>query len=348
MRKRRPIRVLVVDDSAFVRQALSRMLGGGTEVEVVGLAVDGKDAVEKVRSLKPDVVTLDIQMPRMGGLEALEEIMAENPVPVLLLSSQTREGADVTLRGLELGALDFVDKSRVQGNMNLLNLAEELREKIRAIARVHVARRPRPVVLPESAPALVAVRKAQADVVVIATSTGGPPALQAIVPRLPKDLRSAVLVVQHMPVGFTRSLAERLDARSGLRVREAEDGDQVAPGEVLVAPAGQHMKVKRRGSSVRIVLDDEPRAALHRPSADVLMASVAKVYGTRALGIVLTGMGSDGVEGLRAIRDAGGRTLAESEETCVIYGMPKAATEAGVVDKSVPLHHMAEAILSAV
>ena len=248
MRKRRPIRVLIVDDSAFVRQALSRMLGGGTEIEVVGLAVDGKDAVEKVRSLKPDVVTLDIQMPRMGGLEALEEIMAENPVPVLLLSSQTREGADVTLRGLELGALDFVDKSRVQGNMNLLNLAEELHEKIRAIRRVHVARRPRPVVAArEPAPALVAVRKPRADVVVIATSTGGPPALQAIVPRLPKDLRSAVLVVQHMPVGFTRSLAERLDARSGLRVREAEDGDPVAPGEVLIAPAGQHMKVKRRG-----------------------------------------------------------------------------------------------------
>ena len=348
MRKRRPIRVLVVDDSAFVRQALSRMLGGDSEFEVVGLAVDGKDAIEKVRALKPDVVTLDIQMPRMGGLEALEEIMADNPVPVLLLSSQTREGADVTLRGLELGALDFVDKSRVQGNMNLLNLTEELREKIRVIRRVHVARRPRPIVLPESAPALVAVRKPRADVVVIATSTGGPPALQAIVPRLPKDLQSAVLVVQHMPVGFTRSLAERLDARSGLRVREAEAGDQIAPGEVLIAPAGQHMKVKRRGSGVRVVLDDEPRAALHRPSADVLMASVAKVYGTRALGIVLTGMGSDGVEGLRAIRGAGGRTLAESEETCVIYGMPKAAAEAGVVDKSVPLHQMAEAILSAV
>lgn len=347
MRRRRPIRVLVVDDSAFVRQALSRMLGGGPEIEVVGLAVDGRDAIEKVRALKPDVVTLDIQMPRMGGLEVLEELMAENPVPVLLLSSQTREGTDVTLRGLELGALDFVDKSRAQGNMNLLNLAEELREKILAIGRVHVARRPRPIVLPESRP-LTAVRKPRAEVVVIATSTGGPPALQAIVPRLPKDLQSAVLVVQHMPVGFTRSLAERLDARSGLRVREAENGDQVAPGEVLVAPAGLHMRVKRHASGVHVVLDDEPRSTLHRPSADVLMASVAKVYGTRALGIVLTGMGSDGVEGLRAIREAGGRTLAESEETCVIYGMPKAAAEAGVVDKSVPLQHMAEAILNAV
>ncbi len=347
MRKRRPIRVLVVDDSAFVRQALSRMLGGDSELEVVGLAVDGKDAIEKVRALKPDVVTLDIQMPRMGGLEALEEIMAENPVPVLLLSSQTLEGADVTLRGLELGALDFVDKTRVQGNMNLLNLAEELRQKIRAVRRVQVARRPRPIVLPDTGPALLALRKPRADVVVIATSTGGPPALQAIVPRLPKDLQSAVLVVQHMPVGFTRSLAERLDARSGLRVREAEAGDQVVPGQVLIAPAGLHMKVKRRGSGVRVVLDEEPRGSLHRPSADVLMASVAKVYGTRALGIVLTGMGSDGVEGLRAIRGAGGRTLAESEETCVIYGMPKVAVEAGVVDKSVPLQQMAEAILSA-
>jgi two-component system chemotaxis response regulator CheB len=347
VRKRRPVRVLVVDDSAFVRQALARMLGGSTELEVVGLAVDGQDAVDKVKALKPDVVTLDIQMPRMDGLEALEEIMAEAPTPVLLLSSQTREGGDVTLRGLELGALDFVDKSSVQGNMNLLDLAEELREKILAIARVHVTRRPRPAPPIVPAPALSIARKPRADVIVIATSTGGPPALQAIVPRLPKALPSAVIVVQHMPPGFTRSLAERLDARSGLRVREAEQ-DQVEPGSVLVAPAGIHMRVRRRGQLVKVELDEEPRSALHRPSADVLMASVARVYGSRALGVVLTGMGSDGVEGLRAIRTAGGRSLAESEETCVIYGMPKAAVEAGVVERSVPLHDMAEAILAAV
>ncbi len=338
------IRVLVVDDSAFVRQALTRMLSGDPDIEVVGHAQDGRDGLEKARLLKPDVVTLDVQMPRMGGLEALEELMTSDPLPVLLLSSQTREGADVTLRGLELGALDFVDKSRVQGNMNLLNLAEELKAKIRAIARVHVPKRP----ASEERRLPAQGRKARADVVVLATSTGGPPALQAIVPRLPRSLPCAVLVVQHMPVGFTRSLAERLNARSEVPVREAEDGEVIEPGLVLVAPAGRHLKVRRRGASVKAVLDEEPRAALHRPSADVLMTSVARVYGSRALGVVLTGMGSDGTEGLRAMRAAGGHTLAEAEETCVIYGMPKAAVEAGVVDRSIALHDMAEAILAAV
>jgi two-component system chemotaxis response regulator CheB len=187
-----------------------------------------------------------------------------------------------------------------------------------------------------------------AQVVAIGTSTGGPPALQAIIPRLPADLAAAVLVVQHMPVGFTRSLAERLDQRSALPVREAEDGESVVPGSVLIAPAGRHMKVRKRGGQVKVLLDDEPHSALHRPSVDVLMASVARAYGGQAVGVVLTGMGSDGVEGLRAIREAGGRTLAESEESCVIYGMPKAAAEAGVVDRVVTLPRMADEILAEV
>jgi two-component system chemotaxis response regulator CheB len=185
-------------------------------------------------------------------------------------------------------------------------------------------------------------------VVAIATSTGGPPALQAIIPRLPQGLDSAILVVQHMPAGFTRSLAERLAVRSALPVREAQDGEPVRPGNVLIAPAGRHMKLRKRGGAVRVWLDDEPRAALHRPSADVLMASVARVYGPRALGIVLTGMGSDGAEGLRAMRAAGGRTLVESEETSIIYGMPKAALEAGAAERSVPLDRVADEILAAV
>jgi two-component system chemotaxis response regulator CheB len=343
----RPIRVLVVDDSAFVRQALARMLGSEPDLEVVGFAGDGREGVEKARVLQPDVVTLDIQMPRMGGLEALEQIMLESPVPVLLLSSLTREGGDVTLRGLELGAMDFVDKSSVQGQMNLLGLAEELRAKIRALAGVPRERIVRPPA--ELRPASAAPHKRGADVVVIGTSTGGPPALQAIIPRLPANLSSAILVVQHMPVGFTRSLADRLAARSALRVREAEDGEVIRPGHVLIAPAGRHLKVRKRGGGpARVWLDEEPRSALHRPSVDVLMTSAARAYGRRVLGVVLTGMGSDGVEGLRAIRSSGGRTLAESEETCVIYGMPKAAVEAGVVDRAVPLPRMADEILSSV
>jgi two-component system chemotaxis response regulator CheB len=348
--RRGPIRILIVDDSAFVRRALARILSSEPDLEVVGEAVDGLDCLEKVRTLAPDVVTLDVHMPRMGGLEALERIMRDYPVPVLLLSSLTRRGGEVTLRGLELGAMDFVDKSSVQGNMNLLNLGDELRAKVRAISHVprrrlqdlgHLAATERLSAEPGTRPSCV-------EAVAIGTSTGGPPALQSIVPRLPSALGTAIVVVQHMPVGFTRSLADRLAALSAVPVREAVDGEPVVPGNVLIAPAGIHMKLRRRGSSVRISLDEEPRATLHRPSADVLMTSVAQVYGPRALGVVLTGMGSDGVVGLRAIRDSGGRTFAEAEESCVIYGMPKAAVEAGVVDRSIPLARMADEILAAV
>ncbi len=339
------IRVLVVDDSPFVRQALTRMLAGAPDVEVVGAAVDGQDGLEKALRLRPDVITLDVRMPRMDGLAALTRIMAECPTRVLLLSSATQEGADITLRGLELGAMDFVDKSSVQGQMNLLALNDELLAKIRALASSPRLPAPTGRLEPARAPRR---RRARAEVVVIGTSTGGPSALQAIIPRLPAGLSAPVLVVQHMPVGFTRPLAERLAGRSSMPVREAENGEPVTAGTVLIAPAGQHMKLRRRGRHTRVWLDDEPGGALHRPSADVLMASAARHYGARTLGVVLTGMGNDGVEGLRAIRAAGGRTLAESEDTCIIYGMPRAAVEAGVVDATVALDRVAEAIVAAV
>ena len=344
------IRVLIVDDSAFVRQALTRMLAAAPDVDVVGTAADGQEGVQKVLDLRPDVVTLDVKMPRLDGLEALRQIMARCPTPVLLLSSLTSEAGDVTLRGLELGAMDFIDKSTVKGNMNLLDLADELVAKVRALASVPRARLVQaPPPLPATAPARPRARLERAQVVVIGTSTGGPPALQQIIPRLPQKLAASILVVQHMPVGFTRSLAERLDQRSLLPVREAEDGEPLVPGLVLVAPAGRHMKLRRRAGQVpRVWLDDEPQGALHRPSIDVLMAAVARTYGAQVLGIVLTGMGADGVEGLRAIRDAGGRTLAESEESCVIFGMPKAALEAGVAERAVHLSRMADEILAAV
>jgi two-component system chemotaxis response regulator CheB len=342
------IRVVIVDDSPFVRQALGRMLKVAGDIEVVGTAVDGQDGVEKVCALRPDVVTLDVKMPRLGGLEALRRIMTECPTAVLLLSSLTSEGGETTLRGLELGAMDFVDKSSVQGHMNLLGLKDELLAKVRALAgvprsRLGAAAEPGPEARPAARPATP-----RAEVIAIGTSTGGPPALQAIIPRLPAALSAPLLIVQHMPAGFTRSLAERLDQRSRIRVREAQDGDPLRPGMALIAPAGRHMKVRRRDGQTRIWLDEEPRTALHRPAIDVLMASVAKVYGRGVLGVLLTGMGSDGVEGLRAIRAAGGRTLAESEESAVIYGMPKAAVEAGVVDRTVALARMADEIVAAV
>jgi len=340
------IRVLIVDDSAFARQALLRMLKTDPEISVVGMAADGHEALERIRELKPDVVTLDVQMPRMSGLEALERIMAEQPVAVLLLSSLTQEGGEVTLRGLELGAMDFVDKSSAQGSMNLLSLATELKAKVHALAGVPLERVRARVPLRQR-PRVAATARRQVDLVVIAASTGGPTALQAVIPRLPEGLPTAVLVVQHMPAGFTRSLAERLDSRSALPVREAEDGELVTPGHVLLAPGGRHLKLRRRGTRVKIWLDEEPRSALHRPSADVAMAAVARVYAARTVGVVLTGMGSDGTEGLKAIREAGGHTLAEHEDTCIIYGMPKSAIEAGVVDQAVPLPRMADEILAA-
>jgi len=338
------IRVLVVDDSAFVRKAVTRMLATVGDIEVVGTAADGEEGLAKARALRPDVVTLDVKMPRLGGLEVLERLMAEQPVPVLLLSSLTQEGAEVTLRGLELGAMDFVDKSSVQP-MSMLALAEQLVAKIRALRGARV--RARPVAF-RTGPAEGEARPARAEAIVVAASTGGPTALQTLVSALPAGFPAAVIVVQHIPRGFTRSLAERLDARSAIPVHEARDGDPIEPGRVLIAPAGIHTKLDRHGEAVLVVLDEEPREALHRPSADVLMASAATVYGPHAAGVVLTGMGSDGTEGLRAIRDAGGRTLAESQETCVIYGMPKAAAEAGVVERIVPLDRMAEEILAAV
>jgi two-component system chemotaxis response regulator CheB len=268
---------------------------------------------------------------------------------VLLLSSLTSDGGEVTLRGLELGAMDFVDKGSVQGHMDLLSLAGELLAKVRALAGVPRERlkRPAPAVAPVAAPAPRRGTE-RAEVVAIGTSTGGPPALQAIIPSLPAGFAAPLLIVQHMPPGFTRSLAERLDQRSHVRVREAEDGDALRPGLALIAPAGRHMKVRRRGAETQVWLDDEPKGVLHRPAIDVLMASVASLFGRRALGVLLTGMGADGVEGLRAIRAAGGRTLAESEESAVIFGMPKAAIEAGVVDQAVSLPRIAAEILAAV
>jgi two-component system chemotaxis response regulator CheB len=339
---KRRTRVLVVDDSAFVRKAVTRMLGEAPDIEVVGTAADGEEGLAMARDLRPDVVTLDIKMPRLGGLETLERLMAERPVPVLLLSSLTQEGAEVTLRALELGAMDFVDKSSVEP-MTMLSLTEELVTKVRALGSARVKVRPR-------GPARAAgpAEGAGAELVVIAASTGGPSALQTLFSALPAGLHAAVLVVQHIPRGFTHSLAERLDARSAIPVREAADGDLVEPGRVLVAPAGIHTRLRRRGGRVRVILDEEPREALHRPSADVLMASAAAIFGPRAVGVVLTGMGSDGTEGLRAIREAGGYTLAESEESCVIFGMPKAAAAAGVVSQTVPIDRMAEEILAAV
>jgi two-component system chemotaxis response regulator CheB len=337
-------RVLLVDDSAFVRRATERMLAPLPGVTVVGSARDGVEALAQVRALRPDLVIMDVDMPGMDGLAALEGIMRDCPTPVLLLSSHTQAGADVTLRALEAGAVDFMDKGGAGTSMDIHALAPVLREKVAAALRARAVPLPPPPAPPRangaapSAPAPT-VHAGRYQVVAIGSSTGGPRALAELIPALPAGFAAAVVVAQHMPFGFTETLAERLDRRSAVRVAEARDGDAVLPGTVLIAPGGRQMKVLRGadgGLSVR-VWDD--RASLHKPSVDVLFESVAQAAGAAAVGVVLTGMGSDGAAGLACMRAAGARGLVESARTAVINGMPAAAR--GVAEREVDLDEMA-------
>lgn len=339
-RTMRKVRVLIVDDSSFVRKALLRIFESDPSIEVAGMAATGEEALEKIAELHPDVVTLDVIMPGMDGLDTLKIIMEERPTPVLMLSQLTKQGAELTLRALEMGALDFVDKSST-GMMDFLDLEREIVLKVKSLAGsnpVRIAARPGGL----SAGDIRGV----VDVVAIGASTGGPLALQMLLSKFPRDIGFTMLIVQHMPQGFTGPLARRLDVICDIGVKEAEDGDLIGrPGTALIAPAGLHMKVKRARETTRITLDIEPRDAMHRPSVDELFTSVAKCFGDRAIGVILTGMGADGAEGMRAIKEAGGFTLAQDEATSAIFGMPRVAIERGVADKVVPLTSMAEEIM---
>lgn len=349
-RRSRPVRVLVVDDSAFIRRAIERMLSGASEFEVVGTATNGREAVEMVRELRPDVALLDINMPEMDGLEALRRIMREAPTPVLLISTLAKPGAEVTLRGLELGAVDFIDKGSVGTVMDIYDLAPVLREKVLAVASADPLRRPPPPEVSDGTPSAPAtevppmLRPCRFDVIAIGASTGGPRALSEILPQLPGDLGAGVVVAQHMPAGFTETLAERLNRRCALQVAEASDGDLLEPGRILIAPGRRQTTVERvpeRGLVVRVSRDAEQ--SLHQPSADLLFASVARAAGSRAMGIILTGMGDDGAQGLQRLQEAGGRTLVESAETAVIYGMPRAAR--AYAEQVLPLERIAPAVV---
>jgi two-component system chemotaxis response regulator CheB len=341
-----PCSVLVVDDSAFMRKLISELVASSGEFTVVGTARNGIDAVEKVHSLAPDLVTLDIEMPQLDGIGALGYIMSESPRPVVMLSgAATGDANDLTIRALELGAVDFVRKPSGPISMDLDSVRDQLLTALRAargvnLGGVEVLARPR---TPPSLPAIEHTGGAT-SVVAIAASTGGPRALAELIPYLPRRLGAAVLVVQHMPPGFTRSLAERLDAQSELSVREAADGDVVQHDRVYVAPGGFHMRVAVEDGTPVIVLDESPAIWGVRPSADPLFESVAAIFGERAVGVVLTGMGRDGAAGLRAIRDAGGTGLAQDAATSTIHGMPRAAVAAGGVDQVIPLREMAPVI----
>jgi two-component system chemotaxis response regulator CheB len=331
--------VLVVDDSAFMRRLISEILEKSGEFEVAGVARNGYEALSLVHSLDPDIVTLDVDMPELDGLAALGYIMSESPRPVVMLSAGTTKGGQAaTLRALELGAVDFVLKPSGSISLDLATITPRLFDALRAAAAANPAglrmlRGRTPIMVERQAP----VGTAASTVVVVAASTGGPRALAAIVPQLPRALPAAVLVVQHMPRGFTKSFAQRLDTMSALRIGEAEDGESVVHGRVYVAPGGYHMTVRDDGAGPTIALDERPPLWGVRPAADLLFHSAAALFGPAALAVVLTGMGRDGADGTRAIREAGGRALVQDRESATIFGMPQAAMQVAGADCVAPL-----------
>lgn len=340
-------RVLVVDDSAFMRVTLTKLLSEDPELQVVGTARDGIDALEKVETLCPDVITLDVEMPRMDGLEFLRQLMAIRPTPVVMLSSLTQEGADTTVEALALGAVDFAGKP--QRLTTIHQISDDLVAKVKRAARARVVQTTasRRSMIAEPGPTAISSVRAGArgvwqNLLVIGSSTGGPRALRQVLSGLPADLPAPVLIVQHMPPGFTRSLAANLDQCSPLRVREAAAGDALERGVALVAPGGYHMTPTREGV---IRLDQGPTVNGVRPSVDVTLLGTVAVYGGRVLAVVLTGMGHDGLDGAMALKRAGGIVLAEHESTCVVYGMPRSIVEAGLADEVAPIDQMADAIL---
>ncbi len=338
------IRVVVIDDSAYNRRAISKMLESLPGLEVVGYAVDGEEGIRSILDLKPDLVTLDIEMPRMDGFTLLRIIMSRCPTPVIVVSSGG--GDDRVFKAMELGALDFVVKPTRGISDELLKIRDDLHEKVRSVLKLNMAgirlRESIPAhdisVLKKKVPSLPFDGNAEGiNVVAIGSSTGGPPALQSIFCAFGEPPPFAVAVSQHMPPGFTRTFAERLNKMSVFEIKEAENGDLLLPGRVLVAPGGRNMTFQRLSDNVAVKLVEPNIGENYVPSVDLMFESCSRIFGRRLLGIVLTGMGNDGCRGVKAIKSAGGQVLAESEETAVIFGMPREAIATGVVDKVVSL-----------
>lgn len=342
------IRVLVVDDSAFVRKVVTQMLSRSPLIEVVGTARNGADALEQVERLQPNVVTLDLVMPVMDGVTFLREQMKRRPVAVIVCSITHETGA-VALEALEAGAVDFVQKPTALATDRIFEIGEELVAKVKAAASVTLAPVPAVVADPIAPKRTEAAGTHRFDIVVIGISTGGPQALRDLIPRLPKSFPVPIAIVLHMPVGYTLMYAKRLDEVSALQVVEAGEGDPVRPGTVFIAPAGRHLILTRSSTGEAMThLAMQPSDTPHRPAVDVLFRSAADVYGSRVLGIVMTGMGNDGLLGSAHIKALGGTIVTEAESSCVVYGMPRAVVEANLSDLSAPLTGMAAAIMERV
>lgn len=346
-------RVLIVDDSAFMRNVLSSMLSSDPEIKIVGKARDGIEAIELVEKLKPDVVTMDVEMPRMDGISALRHIMEKNPVPVIMVSSLTVEGAIVTLDALELGAVDFIPKNLSDLSVNIVKIKKILIEKVKNIARSNALKKRIRHAIPQKTveiPKYMPVRttgERRINIVAIGTSTGGPKALQEIIPKLPKDFPAPIVIAQHMPPNFTGPFAERLNQLSQITVKEAEEGESLKNGVAFIAPGKGHMRVKRvRGIETIVSISVFGEDFIYRPSVDALMHSVAEFFPGRALGVILTGMGHDGLKGLTELKRTGSRVFAQNEDTCVVYGMPKAVVDAGIADKVLSIEEMAGEIIN--
>ena len=333
------IRVLVVDDSALMRKLIPAILARDSSIEVVGTAMDGAFALKKIEELRPDVVTLDLEMPRMDGLEMLRLIMRRAPLPIILFSTHSKKGGYATLKALALGAVDFLAKPKDAAAGHLEEIADQLIAKIKVAKRAAKRKLP-PVTVKEELPKLVKGSRpalAPRRVIAVGISTGGPNALQYVLSQIPSDFLSAIVVVQHMPEGFTEMFAKRLDECCPLEVQEARSGDLLLSGRVLICPGNRHMMVRRMPRGDMVVLSDGPPVNGHRPSADVLFHSVAQEFSLMSVGVLMTGMGEDGAEGLGAIKAAGGMTIAQSEDTCVVSGMPRAAILKGYANKVIPL-----------
>ena len=360
------IRVLIADDSAFMRKVLHSILLADHGFEIVGEARDGREAVSQTEALRPDVITMDINMPHLDGLQATEQIMSTNPRPIVIVSSESREGAEITLKALELGAIDFVAKPSSGIDLDMSSVRDELVRKLRVAAKVRVVRtaaktklgqevaasapRTEPGIDPGSRleapksnglPAPPARSNQKFPLIVIAASTGGPATLMKFIPSFPREFPGAVVLVQHMPGSFTSQFSQQLGEISQIRVKEAESGEIVSPGTVYICPGSHHMRISPTG---RVTLDDGPRILGYRPCADVTLETAAEYAGPMCTGVILTGMGNDGTRGAQAVKRAGGCVLAQDEATSVIFGMNAEAIRAGTVDQVLPIDHIFAAI----